>query len=111
VVPVMAAHTREHQEALAAMPTHNKKFSVMGGEHVTLDDMFKAAEVNRWIEEATEREKGKKNWVEYHARHKATLPILDCLENDHPIYLLFLLRFVVSILNVSVIYSAWALYP
>ncbi len=83
----------------------------MGGEHVTLDDMFKAVEVNRWIEEATESKNGKKSWVEYHTRHKATLPILDCLKNAHPINLLFLLHFVVSILNVSVIYSAWALYP
>ncbi len=48
-------HTREHQEALAAVRMHGKKFFVAGGEHVTLDNMFKAEEINRQSEEAVER--------------------------------------------------------
>jgi hypothetical protein len=79
---VMVAHTRDHQEALATTRTHGKKFFVPGGEHVTSDDMFKAAEFNRWTEVAPEREKDKKCQVEYHARQGAALPIVDCLENE-----------------------------
>jgi hypothetical protein len=37
---VTVANTREHQEALAAVHTHSKKFFVTGGKHVTSDDMF-----------------------------------------------------------------------
>ena len=32
--------------------------------------------------EAAEREKEKKSWVKYHARHEATLPIVDRLEHE-----------------------------
>ena len=32
--------------------------------------------------EVTEKEKDEKSWVEYHARHKATLPIVDRLKNE-----------------------------
>ncbi len=48
---------------------------------MTSDNMFKAAEINRPIKEATEREKEKRSRVEYHIRCKAALPILNCLEN------------------------------
>ena len=61
--------------------THGKKFFVTGGEHVTSNDMFKAAEINRRTAEATEREKDKKGRVDYHRRRDA-LPILNRLEND-----------------------------
>jgi hypothetical protein len=61
---------------------HGKKFFVMGGEHVILDDMFKVAEINRRTEEAMDREKEKKSWVEYHARQEATLLIVDRLKNE-----------------------------
>jgi hypothetical protein len=64
------------------MHTHGKKFFVMGGEHVTSDDMFIAVKLNRRKAEATEREKDKKSWVEYHARHKAALPIVDRLKTE-----------------------------
>ncbi len=47
-----------------------------------LDDMFKLAEINRRTEEAVDREKEKKSWVEYHARQEAALPIVDRLENE-----------------------------
>jgi len=80
-VPVTVPHTRECQEALAATLLHGKKFVVIGDEHVTLDGMFKVA-IDRWIEEATEREKEKKNRAEYHASYEGALPILDCLKND-----------------------------
>jgi hypothetical protein len=79
---VMVPHTREHQEALAAARTHGKKFFVMGGEHVTSDDMFKAAEINRRMEVAVEREKDKRYRVEYHARQGAALPIVDRFNNE-----------------------------
>jgi hypothetical protein len=46
-----------------------------------LDNMFKVAEINRRTEEAVDREKEKKSWVEYHARQEATLPIVDRLKN------------------------------
>ncbi len=49
---------------------------------MTLADMFKAVELNRRRAEAAEREKGKKSWVEYHARRKAALPIVNRLENE-----------------------------
>ena len=81
-VPVTVANTRERQEALAATHTHSKKFFVTGGKHVTSDDMFKAVELIRRKAEAAEREKGKNSWVEYHARHKAALPIVDLLKNE-----------------------------
>jgi hypothetical protein len=77
--PVTVPHTHEQQQALAAAGTHGKKFFVTGGEHVMLDDMFKAAEINRRTHEAAEKEKEKKSLVEYHARHKAALPIVDHL--------------------------------
>jgi hypothetical protein len=79
-VPVTVTYTHERQEAFTA--ARGKKFFVTGGEHVTLDDMFKAVEINRQIKEATEREKEKKSQVEYHARCQVALPILDLLKND-----------------------------
>ena len=66
-------NTRERQQALAAAHMHSKKFFVMGGEHVTLNDMMIAAELNQRKEEATGREKDKKSRVEYHARREAPL--------------------------------------
>jgi hypothetical protein len=82
LTPVTVANTREHQEALAAAHMHGKKFFVTGGKHVTLDDMFIAVELNWWKAEAVEREKDKKSRVEYHARRKAALPIIDRLETE-----------------------------
>ena len=79
---VTVANTRERQEAIAAASTHRSKFYVTGGEHVTSDDMFKAAEINRRKAKAAEREKEKKSWVEYHARRKAALPIVDRLKHE-----------------------------
>ncbi len=43
--------------------------------------MFKAAKIVHWNAEAVEVEKDKKWYLEYHARHEAALPVLDCLEN------------------------------
>ena len=82
LLPVTVANTRERQEALAAAHTHGKKVFVMGGKHVTSDDMFIVVELNRQRAEAAEREKGKKSRVEYHARRKAALPIVNRLENE-----------------------------
>jgi len=79
---VTIPQTRERQEAIAAANTHGKKFFVTGGEHVTSDDMFKAAEINRRTVEAAERKKDKKGRVDYHHRHEAALPILNRLENE-----------------------------
>ena len=79
---VTVTNTRERQEAIAAASTHRSKFYVTGGEHVTSDDMFKAAEINRRKAKAAEREKEKKSWVEYHARRKAALPIVDRLKHE-----------------------------
>ena len=79
--PVTVAHTREHQEALATATTHGKKFFVTGGEHITSDDMFKSAEIMRRNAEAVELEKDKKRHLEYCARRKAALPMLDRLAN------------------------------
>jgi hypothetical protein len=72
----------ERQEAIAAANMHGKKCFVTGGEHVTSNDMFKAAEINRQTAEAAELENGKKSWVKCHLRRKAALPILECLVND-----------------------------
>ncbi len=79
---VTVTNTREQQEAIAAANTHGAKFFVTGGEHVTSNDMFKAAEINRRKAESAEREKEKKSRVEYHARREAALPIVDRLEHD-----------------------------
>jgi hypothetical protein len=79
---VTAANTRERQEAIAAANTHGAKFFVMGGKHVTSNDMFIAAEINRRKAEAPEREKEKKSWVDYHARREAALPIVDRLKHE-----------------------------
>jgi hypothetical protein len=54
---------------------------VTGGEHITSDDMFKAAKIVHRNAEAVEREKDKKQHLEYHTRHEATLPVLNPLEN------------------------------
>ncbi len=80
--PVTVANTHERQEALAATHMHGKKFFVMGGEHLTSDDIFIVVELNRRREEAMEREKDKKSRVEYHTRHEAALPIVDRLKNE-----------------------------
>ncbi len=80
--PVTVANTRERQEALVAAQTHGKTFFVTGGKHVMLDDMFIVVELNWRRAEAMEREKDKKSRVEYHARHKAALLIVDRLENE-----------------------------
>ncbi len=47
-----------------------------------MNDMLKAAEINRWKAEDVEREKEKKSQVEYHARREAALPIVDRLEHE-----------------------------
>ncbi len=73
--PVAVPHTRERQEALATATTHRKKFFVRGGKHITLDDMFKSAEIVSQNAEAVEREKDRKRHLEYHARRKAALPV------------------------------------
>ena len=75
-------NTRERQEALAAAHTHGKKFFVTGRDHVTLNDMLIAAELNQWKAEATGKERDKKSRVEYHARHEAALPIVDRIKNE-----------------------------
>ena len=80
-VPVTVAHTRERQEALATATTHGKKFFMTGDEHITSDDMFKSAKIVRWNAETVEVEKDKKRRLEYRARRKAVLPVLDRLEN------------------------------
>jgi hypothetical protein len=82
LAPVTVPHTREQQQALAAAGMHGKKFFVTGGEHVTLEGMFKVAEINRRTHEAAEKEKEKKSRVEYHARSEAALPIVDRLKNE-----------------------------
>ncbi len=79
--PVTVPHICERQEALTAATTHGKKFFVTGGKHITLDNMFKSAEIVSQNAEAVEREKDRKQRLEYHARHEAALPVLDCLEN------------------------------
>ncbi len=55
---------------------------MMGGKHITSDNMFKSAEIMSQNAEAVEREKDRKRHLEYHARHEATLPVLDRLENE-----------------------------
>ena len=79
--PVTVAHTRKRQEALTATTTHGKKFFVTGGEHITLDDMFKSAEIVRRNAETVEVEVDKKRRLEYCPRREAALPVLDRLEN------------------------------
>ena len=42
---------------------------------MTLDDMFKAVEINRRIKEATEREEGKKSGVKHHVGARPHSPL------------------------------------
>ena len=79
---VTVANTRERQEALAKATTHGKKFYVTGGEHITSDDMFIAAEMGNRKREIAEMEKDKKVRVEFHTRHNAALIILDRLNHE-----------------------------
>jgi hypothetical protein len=74
-LPVTVANPCEHQEALAAMHTHGKKFFVTGGKHVTSNNMFILVELNPQKAEAAEREKDKKSRVEYHARCEPHSPL------------------------------------
>ncbi len=76
--PVTVPHTRERQDALTPATTHGKKFFVTGGKHITLDNMFKSAEIVSQNAEAVEREKDRKRRLEYHARHEAALPMVWC---------------------------------
>jgi hypothetical protein len=46
------------------------------------NNMFIAMELIWWRAEVAEREKDKKSQVEYHARRKAALLIIDRLENE-----------------------------
>jgi hypothetical protein len=78
---VTVPHTRKRQEALAAATTHWKKFFVTGGKHIMPDDMFKSAKIVSRNAGAVEREKDRKQHLEYHARHEAALSVLDCLKN------------------------------
>ncbi len=80
--PVTVPHTRERQEALTVATTHGKKFFVTGGKHIMSNNMFKSAEIVSQNVEALEREKDRKRRLEYHARREATLPVLNCLENE-----------------------------
>ena len=48
-----------------------------GGEHITLDDMFKSAEIVRRNAETVEVEMDKKRRLEYCPRREAALPVLD----------------------------------
>jgi hypothetical protein len=79
---VTVPQTCKHQEAIAATNTHGKKMFVTRGEHVTSNNMFKVAEINRRTAEAAEMKNGKKSRAEYHLRRKAALPILECLVNE-----------------------------
>jgi hypothetical protein len=79
---VTVVNMHECQEALVATHTHGKKSFVTRGEHMTLDNMFIAVELNRQKAEAAKRGKDKKNWVEYHSRRKAALPIVDRLKTE-----------------------------
>jgi hypothetical protein len=51
---VTAPQTCKHQKAITGPNTHSKKFFVTGGEYVTPDNMFKAAEVNIQTAETAE---------------------------------------------------------
>jgi hypothetical protein len=55
---------------------------ITGGGHVTFNNMFKVAEINRRTAEAAEMENGKKSRVEYHLRCEAELSILEHLVNE-----------------------------
>ena len=79
---VTVANTRERQEALAKATTHGKKFYVTGGEHITSDDMFIAAEMGNRKREIAEMEKDKKVRVEFHTWRDAALIILDRLDHE-----------------------------
>jgi hypothetical protein len=62
--------------------TQSKNYFVSGGKHVTSNNMFKVAEINRRTAEAAEMENGKKSRVECHLRRKAALPIFEHLVNE-----------------------------
>ena len=73
---VTVTNTRKRQEA------HGKKFYVTGGEHITSDDMFIAAEMGNRKRGIAEMEKDKKARVEFHTRRDAALIILNRLDHE-----------------------------
>jgi hypothetical protein len=82
-VPVTIAQTCEHQEAIASDNTTGKRFfATGGGTHITTDDGFIAAEMNRRNKVVAEREKEKKSWFERHARRDTALNVLDRLKYE-----------------------------
>jgi hypothetical protein len=62
--------------------THGNKFFVTGGKHINSNDMFISAEMGNREMEITEMEKGKKVRIEFHARHDATLVVLNRLDHE-----------------------------
>ncbi len=52
-----------------------------GGEHITLDDMFIAAEMGNREREIAEMEKEKEVHIDFYVRRNAVLFVLDRLEH------------------------------
>ena len=74
--------THERQVALAATKTCGKRFfATGGGQHLTADNGFIAAEMCFHDAAVKEKEKEKKSRMEGNAKHNAALILLDCLEN------------------------------
>ncbi len=70
------------QEAHAKATRYGKKFYVIGGEHITLNDRFIAAEMENCEREIAEMEKDKKVRIEFHTRRGVALIILDHFNHE-----------------------------
>jgi hypothetical protein len=74
----MVANTREGQEALVAKSTTGGVFFLMGGQHLTADDV----EMKERKMRAAMMEREKKKQLGDHPMRKEVLPILNCPEHE-----------------------------
>ena len=74
---VTVRHSKERIELLAKASSHGEKFFATGGEHVTSDDAFKAAEIVYRTKRVKDLEKEKKERIADEETEKAALNILE----------------------------------
>ena len=83
---VTVPQTQEHLEALAKAKTHGELFFVTGGDHLTTDDAFKAAELKNREKDIELMEKDKEQRIAAEEKERAALAILEVeppIEVDH----------------------------
>jgi hypothetical protein len=75
--PITQPHTLARQQALANARGHGGRFHVMGGMHVTSDDLFISMKMNVWNEERAKVEKERKKRLQLQATEEKALALLE----------------------------------